>query len=80
MPAKVRVSPISKAAAILILAVGLFTLIAGLSTGIVANSIAGGAITVLGMVLYALLYRFNRRLERELGEADSSTSPQTGRS
>ena len=55
----VRVSPISRSAALLIIAVGVFTLIAGLTTGILADTIAGVAFTVLGIALYRLLYRFN---------------------
>jgi len=68
MPAKVRVSPISRTAAILIFALGVFTLIAGLSTGIIADTIAGAAILVLGVFLYRLLFRFSSKLEREINE------------
>jgi len=66
---KVRVSPISRAAAILIIAIGVFVLTAGLATGVLASDIAGGAFVVLGVVLYFLLYRFTRKLEREISEA-----------
>jgi membrane protein implicated in regulation of membrane protease activity len=65
----VRVSPISRAAAILIIAIGVFVLAAGLATGVPASDIAGGAFVVLGVVLYLLLYRFTRKLQRELPEA-----------
>ena len=64
----VRVSPISKTAALLIVAIGLFTLAAGLSTGIIESTVAGASITVLGVVLYRLLYRFTRKLKREIGD------------
>lgn len=66
----VRVSPISRAAAILIVAIGVFVLVAGLATGVLASDIAGGAFVVLGVVLYLLLYRFTRKIEREIAEAD----------
>jgi membrane protein implicated in regulation of membrane protease activity len=65
----VRASPISRTAAILIIAVGAFVLLAGLVTGEAANEIAGVAFVVLGLVLYRLLFRFTRKLERELKEA-----------
>jgi len=63
----VRVSPISKTASILIIAVGIFTLIAGLTTGIIESTVAGVAITILGLVLYRLLYTFTRKLQKEMG-------------
>jgi membrane protein implicated in regulation of membrane protease activity len=69
MSAKVRVSPISRTAAILIIAVGVFVLTAGLVTGALASDITGGAFVVLGVVLYYLLFRFTRKLEREITEA-----------
>jgi membrane protein implicated in regulation of membrane protease activity len=59
----VRVSPISRAAAILIIAVGVFTLL-------FVNPIAGIAFLVLGAVLYALLYRFTARLNAGLGQTE----------
>jgi len=62
----VRVSPISKSAAILLVILGVFTLVAGLSTGVLTVTIAGLAITVLGLALYRLLYRFTRKVEREI--------------
>jgi len=62
----IRVSPISKTAAILIIALGIFTLVAGLTTGIVESTVAGVAITILGVVLYRLLYTFTRKLQREI--------------
>lgn len=46
----------------------MFTLIAGLTTGIYSSIIAGCVIVALGLFLLAMLYRFNRRLLRELGE------------
>lgn len=72
MSAKVRVSPISRMAAILIVAVGVFVLSAGLVTDILASDIAGGAFIALGVALYLLLYRFTRKLEREIAEAEKS--------
>lgn len=68
----VRVSPISKTAAILIIALGIFTLVAGLTTGIVESMIAGVAITILGLVLYRLLFIFTRKLQKEM---DGGTQP-----
>jgi membrane protein implicated in regulation of membrane protease activity len=62
----VRVSPISKAAAILLVILGVFTLIAGLSTGVLESTIIGFAITLLGLVLYRLLHRFSKRLDEEI--------------
>ncbi len=63
----VRVSPISRVAAILIMALGVFTLL-------FVNDIAGVAFIVLGVILYALLYRFTRRVENELRSAESLSS------
>lgn len=63
----VRVSPISRVAAILIMALGVFTLV-------LVNDIAGVAFIVLGVILYALLYRFTRRVENELRSAESLSS------
>ena len=62
----VRVSPISRTAAILIVALGIFTLIAGLSTGTLESTIAGVAIILLGVILYSLLFRFTRKVVGEL--------------
>ena len=69
MSATVRVSPISRTAAILIIAVGLFVLTAGLVTGVLASDIAGGAFVALGVVLYLLLYKFTRKLQNEIAAA-----------
>ena len=68
----VRVSPISRAAAILLVVLGVFTLIAGLSTGILESTVAGLGITVLGFVLYRLLHRFSKKLERETAPGKSA--------
>jgi membrane protein implicated in regulation of membrane protease activity len=65
----VRVSPISRTAAILIIAVGAFVLLAGLSTGEVTSEVAGVVFVGLGVFLYAFLLRFTRNLERKIGEA-----------
>ncbi|HXW95481.1 MAG TPA: hypothetical protein VEJ19_07230 [Nitrososphaerales archaeon] len=66
----VRVSPVSKWAAILIIAVGAFVLLAGFATGELASYIAGSAFVVLGVVLYALLIWFTRKLRREIGDVE----------
>lgn len=66
MSVKVKASPISRTASLLIIALGIFTLVAGLTTGIVANTVAGGAFVALGVFLYKMLYRFNRKVEREV--------------
>ena len=65
----VRVSPISRTAALLIMAVGVFVLVAGLSTGEAANDLAGVVFIALGLFLYRLLFRFTRKLEREMSQA-----------
>lgn len=59
-----RVSPISRTAAILIIVVGVLTFF-------FVNQIAGVAFLALGLVLYALLYRFTNRLNAELGRAET---------
>jgi hypothetical protein len=70
MSVKVRVSPISRTAAILIIAIGVFVLTGGIVTGTLASAIAGGAFLVLGVGLYLLLFKFTRKLEREIAEAE----------
>lgn len=72
MSVKVRVSPVSRTAAILIIAVGVFVLTAGLATDTLASDIAGGAFIALGVLLYYLLLRFTKKLEREISEARES--------
>jgi len=72
MSARVRVSPISRTAAILIILVGVFVLFGGLVTGVLASDVAGLAFIVLGVALYRLLYRFTRKLRKEIGEAEKS--------
>jgi drug/metabolite transporter (DMT)-like permease len=64
----VRVSPISKTAALLIIAVGAFVLLAGLTTGEATSDLAGIVFIALGLFLYGFLLRFTRKLERELSE------------
>ena len=68
----VRASPISKTAALLIIALGVFMLFAGVVAGVVVNDIAGVAIIVLGLVLYRLLFRFARRLEKQISDAEKN--------
>ncbi len=72
MGLQVRISPISRTAAILIIAIGAFVLLAGLSTGELAYDVAGIAFLVLGLILYRLLYRFTRKLQKEISEAQQS--------
>ena len=69
----VRASPISKTAALLIIALGVFTLFAGVVGGVVINDIAGVAIMVLGLVLYRMLFRFARRLDRQIKDAEKKS-------
>jgi len=69
----VRASPISKTAALLIIALGVFTLFAGVVGGVVVNDIAGLAIIVLGLVLYRMLFRFARKLERQINDAEKKS-------
>jgi len=71
MSVKVRVSPVSKTAAILIIAIGIFVLTGGLVTGELASDIAGGAFLVLGAVLYYLLLRFTKKLQTEISGSAS---------
>jgi heme O synthase-like polyprenyltransferase len=58
----VRVSPVSKTAAILLMALGLFT-------AVFVNVFVGAVIVVIGVVLYRLLFRFTAKVQRELDEA-----------
>jgi membrane protein implicated in regulation of membrane protease activity len=60
----VRVSPISRLAAILIIVLGVFTLL-------FVNQVAGIAFLVLGAVLYALLYRFTAKLNSEIRQTEA---------
>jgi membrane protein implicated in regulation of membrane protease activity len=68
----VRVSPISKTAALLIIAVGAFVLVAGVTTGEILNTVAGTAFLVLGVSLYLLLLRFTRNLQSKIDEAQKA--------
>lgn len=69
----VRVSPVSKTAAIIITALGLFLLVGGVAAQEDETIIAGVAFTILGVVLYRLLFRFTKKIERELeGEGAAS--------
>lgn len=60
----VKVSPISRFASLLIIAIGIFTLLVGWATGILEDSVAGIAFIILGVVLYRLLYVLGRKVER----------------
>jgi len=66
----VRASPISKTAAILIVAIGLFVLLGGFVTGDLTSYIAGTAFVVLGVILYLILMWFTKKLRREIGEIE----------
>ncbi|HUI22799.1 MAG TPA: hypothetical protein VLY82_00220 [Nitrososphaerales archaeon] len=66
----VRVSPVSKIAAILIIAIGAFVLLGGFVTGDLASYIAGSAFVVLGVILYLLLIWFTKKLRREIGRIE----------
>jgi membrane protein implicated in regulation of membrane protease activity len=68
----VRVSPVSKTAALLILALGILMLVAGLSTGVAINTVAGVAITALGVALYIALRAFTAKVRREIERGPSS--------
>jgi drug/metabolite transporter (DMT)-like permease len=71
----IRVSPISKWAAIIIVFLGLFLLVGGVASAEDDSIVAGVAVTVLGVVLYSLLFRFARKVQRELDEgAEASPS------
>ncbi len=69
----VRASPISKTAALLIIALGVFTLFAGVVGGVIVNDIAGVAIIVLGLVLYRMLFRFARKLKKQINDVEKSS-------
>jgi len=58
----VRVSPVSRTASLLIVAVGIFTLIVGQVNSIQEDTVAGIVFIMLGIVLYGLLYRMGRKL------------------
>jgi membrane protein implicated in regulation of membrane protease activity len=60
----VRVSPISRTAAILIIILGVFTTF-------LVNLVAGIAFLALGVVLYVLLYRFTSGLNKRIDQAES---------
>jgi hypothetical protein len=74
----VRVSPVSKTAAIIITVLGLFLLFGGLAAQDELDAIAGFAITVLGLALYRLLFRFTRKVTRELEEGERAGSEEGG--
>ena len=64
----VRVSPISKTAAVLLVILGLFTLVVGLATDVIGVTVAGLGIIVLGLALYRLLYRFTKKVQQDIRE------------
>jgi membrane protein implicated in regulation of membrane protease activity len=62
----VRVSPVSRGAALLIVLVGVVTYY-------YIDDVAGIVFIVLGLALYWLLYRFTRRVESEVEKAKTPT-------
>lgn len=66
----VRVSPVSKVAAILIILVGAFVLLAGFATGELASYIAGSAFVILGVALYLILLWFTGKLRKQISEME----------
>jgi len=58
----VRVSPISRGAALLIIVVGILTYY-------FIDDVAGIVFVALGIILYWLLYRFARKVGKEVTEA-----------
>jgi len=56
----VKVSPVSRTASLLIIAVGIFTLLVGQVNSIPEDTVAGIAFIILGIALYALLYIVRR--------------------
>ncbi len=66
----VRVSPVSRAAAILILALGLLTLFGSYGAGVTLGVVMGAVFVALGLFLYALLYRISGRVVRDLETKD----------
>lgn len=62
----VRVSPISRGAAVSLMLLGAFTYF-------FVDHLAGLAFLALGIVLYWLLFRFSRKLNREIGRAVEAT-------
>ncbi len=63
-----KVSRISRTAALLIIVIGVFTIVVGLATAIVDDTVAGVAFVILGVFLHRLLYRFTRRVEKEIDD------------
>jgi hypothetical protein len=68
----IKVSPISRTAAILILALGLFTLAGGVLGGVLAYEIAGVVFIILGVVLYRLLYVITGKILTEVEKAEDA--------
>ena len=66
----VRVSPISRTAAILIIVVGVFVLFTGLVAGDLVSEVAGVSFVAQGIALYGQLFRFTRKLKAEVGGAN----------
>jgi membrane protein implicated in regulation of membrane protease activity len=74
-----RVSPVSRTAALLIIAVGVFVLFTGLVADVIASDVAGFAFIVLGVFLYWFLYRITPRLDGKAKAAPKSNSVTAGR-
>jgi membrane protein implicated in regulation of membrane protease activity len=64
----VRASPMSRTAAILIIAIGVFVLFTGVLADVFASEVEGIAFIILGVALYGLLLRFTKKLQREISE------------
>lgn len=62
----VRVSPISRTAAVLIIVVGIFVLFTGVVADVLASEIAGVVFIILGLSLYLLLFRITRRIREDI--------------
>lgn len=61
-----KVSGVSRTAALLIIVLGIFTLVVGVASAVFEDTVAGVAFVVLGVFLYSLLFRFTRKVEREI--------------
>ena len=71
----VKDSAISMTAALLFIAVGVFVLFAGLAAGVLASDVAGAAFIALGVILYRLLFRFTKKVKRELDGEPRAEGP-----
>ncbi|MDA4125515.1 MAG: hypothetical protein OK438_08760 [Thaumarchaeota archaeon] len=65
-----KVSRVSRTAALLIIVVGIFTLVVGLASAFLEDTVAGIAFLALGVFLYLFLYGFTSKVEREIDDAE----------